>query len=305
MTYEQMLEEGDDHTLNSGFGLDPHVLPQFDLLVEDGMISREYADQVIAEREAAGLPMTPGELRPRPAPLVDDFAWVAAFGGPEICSHHSNGEIAIDDLVWRWRAFGGVSARYNSISHHFRDTDGKHLGWMSISKEDAGNSICWDRTLIIDCRPGDDGQDELQTVSSRGSASNIAAAISACQSWNFQPIEIGGFTWYKTADSEFKVSTADDSMRVYLFEGNSAGEVGRWRWCRKSKKLGSLLDIVGDREISGWAADKDQAIAEAIGVVDRVIGAAIALAGQQDQDAYEAGRLAGRAELKCEIAGLR
>ncbi|MES2879166.1 MAG: hypothetical protein V4713_12150, partial [Pseudomonadota bacterium] len=68
-------------TIPSNFGLDPYVLPQFDLLVEDGAITKEYADQVIAERQAAGLPMTPGELKPRPFPLVEALHWVSENGG--------------------------------------------------------------------------------------------------------------------------------------------------------------------------------------------------------------------------------
>jgi hypothetical protein len=78
-----------------------------------------------------------------------------------------------------------------------------------------------------------------------------------------------------------------------------------WHWEAtpdKKSPLAAFLKVMNIPQLSGTANSEDEAMVAAVGAFDSVIGAAKNLVG--DVDAFEAGRAAGRAELKLEISRL-
>lgn len=66
---------------SSEFWFSPHVIPQYDLLVAQGLLGSQEANEYQALRRRAGLAMDIEEVRPHPCP---ELAWVAAAGGPSL-----------------------------------------------------------------------------------------------------------------------------------------------------------------------------------------------------------------------------
>lgn len=293
----------EDLTLDPHFGLDRYVLPQFDLLVADGRITREFADLVIAERKALGYPMTPDELEVRPGKIVEGMAWVSEHGGPEITAYgDTDGKVQIGDNEWRWSVYGGFRG---DLTAHMYGADGEHQGWCTLSKGEAGQ-VRWSRHLIVQSRPAATpqvaGANENRMVMASGVGSSVGEAIAASLGWDFSPQYHHGYTWYRTSSENLAVATFDEQIEIqktsYPFDGLD------WIWTYSSAELAPLLDVIGQgSQVKGWAASQDAAVSAAAGASERVKGAAVLLTG--DKSAFELGRAAGRAELLNQIASLK
>lgn len=286
------------------FGLDPHVLPQFDLLVADGRITREYADQVIAARREAGLPMTPSELQPRPEPLVDALVWVKALGGPDIrASSQHNGSVLIQDLDWRWQTYS--SEKSAELTAHFVH-DGEHLGWISLYPGSSNSCVHWSHYKILDRKPGEEsGKDVLLSVDAKGQSSDFFAALNDALAWDFVQVSAAGHNWYRTSDKSLSVpGWGGVEMTVRMVDEFTLrpGRTVSWIWDSSPSRLREFFALLNIHNLSGYAATQEDAMADASGVICKVLVAAHQLVG--DGDAFAAGKAAGRAEFKAEISRL-
>ena len=293
----------EDFEIDLSFGLDPYVLPQFELLVAEGKITPEYADQMIVARRQAGLPMTPSELQPRPEPLVDGLVWVKALGGPEIrASSQSNGSVLIQDLDWRWQTY---SSGYTELTTHFVQ-DGKHLGWISLYPGSSNSCVHWSHYKILDRRPDEvRGNDVFLSVEANGQSSDFFAALNDALAWDFVQVSAAGQTWYRTSDKSLCVpGWGGAEMNVRMVDGFtlSSGLTASWIWESRPSRLSEFISLLGILNLSGYAATQEEAMADASGVIFKVLAAAHQLVG--DVDAFAAGKAAGRAELKAEISRL-
>jgi hypothetical protein len=292
--------------IDASFGLDPHVLPQFDLLVADGRITREFADKVIAERCAAGLPMTLSDLQPRPAPRIQALSWVADFGGPEICSDdHTQGTIEVAGLEWSWYIYTHTSAA--GLTCHLHDSEGKHTGWLELSQSYTKKDLIWKHTKILDRRPAVTAhQHDLKTVSTGGHSTNFYSAIEDVMGWVFQTKDFAGHVWYRTEKGRWAVPAWEygNALEVFSLQDpiERDGRTQSCVWKSKPTCLHDFMQTVGIQDLSGFASCDEEGMTAAVGAVDKVIGAAKALVG--DVDAFSAGKAAGRAEMKLEISRL-
>lgn len=283
------------------FGLDPYVLPQFDLLVADGRITREFADQVIAARREAGLPMTPGELQPRPEPLVEALAWVKELGGPEIrASSQREGSVFIQDLKWHWWTY---STESTDLTAHFHK-DGEHLGWIRLYAGSSNSCVHWAHYKIMDRKPGNEcGNTDLLRVEASDKAADFHAALADALAWEFTQVSVAGHTWHRTSAKSWSVPSWDGSeMTVHMIDefALGSGRTVSWVWESRPPRLKEFFDFLDIHCLRGFAATQEEAMTEASGVISKVLAAAHQLVG--DVDAFEAGKAAGRAELKLEIS---
>lgn len=293
----------EDFELDLNFGLDPHVLPQFDLLVADGRITREYADQVISARREAGLPMTPDELQPRPEPLVEALVWVKELGGPEIrASSQREGSVSIQDLEWRWWTY---STGNTDLTTHFHK-NGEHQGWIRLHAGSSNSCVHWTHHKILDRKPGEQqGNDDILSVKAEGKASDIYAAMADALAWEFTQVSVAGHTWYQTSNKSWTVAVWDRSvMSVRMVDEFtlSTGRAVSWLWESGPTRLNEFFDSLDIPHLRGFAATHEEAMTEASSVFSKVLAAAHQLVG--DVDAFTAGKAAGRAELKAEICRL-
>jgi hypothetical protein len=266
--------------LYADFGLDPHVLPQFELLVADGRITQEYADQVIAERRAAGLPMNPAELQPRPEPLVEALTWVAEFGGPEIRSIYiTDGEISYRAMPWRWRT---GSSGYCSFTSHFHGINNEHTGWLSLDKHYKGG-ITWSYTKILSSSPRTDkAGDDLVTITASAECPSVDEAIDMALDWEFDAVTLGnGDTLYRTGIKTWK------SIGINPVEIKDQSELRAdmpWYWTCASEVIKPLQACTAFSSLEGAEPTREQAIERATSAVDRVIAVCRFIVAKHDMD---------------------
>lgn len=237
------------------FGLDPYVLPRFDLLVADGRITREFADQVIAARREAGLPMTPGELQARPEPLVEALAWVKELGGPEIrASSQGEGSVSIQDLKWHWWTCSTESTALTTHVHK----DGEHLGWISLFAGTSNSCVQWAHYKILDRKPGKElGIEVLLGIKAKGNAADFYAALTDALAWEFTQVSVAGHTWYRTSDKSWSVpGWSGNEMAVRMIDefSLSSGRAASWLWESSPTRLKEFLDLLAIHRLSGFAA---------------------------------------------------
>lgn len=292
----------DRYSLEAGFGLDPYVLPQFDWLVSQGRITREFADAVIAQRRQAGLPMTPEELQPRPDPLVPSMAWVKEFGGPEIRSQsEQSGNVVFLGRKWSWRSYSQELP--GDMTTHLNSTDGEHAGWITLSFITSEKSVCWTHSKILDRRPGETRCD-LLTVSAHGTVESVEDAVAQALAWEFAQLQSNECTWYQTGQSRWVVPDWETGTEMLVraipehFEYR--GRTVAWYWEARPVALLEFFDLMQINQLNGYASSQEEAMVEASSAYTKVIAGAQQLVG--DVDAFAAGKAAGRAELKLEIS---
>lgn len=295
----------EDFELDLNFGLDPHVLPRFDLLVADGRITRDYADQVISARREAGLPMTPEELQPRPDPLVPSMTWVKEFGGPEIRSQsEQRGDVNFQGREWHWNSYS--SQPPGEMTTHLHTPDGGHAGWINLQFITATPSVCWTHSKILDHRPRSDAGRDVLTVSAQGTAASFEEAVKQALAWEFLQLHSNECTWYQTGQNTWVVPDWSKSTAMLVrpmrepFEYR--GRTAAWYWESSPVALRAFLDLMQIHQLQGYASSQEEAMVEAISAYAKVIAGAQQLVG--DVDAFSAGKAAGRAELKLEISRL-
>jgi len=299
---ELQFEEVSEPWLEPGFGLDPYVLPQFDLLVADGKITREFADQVIAERRAAGYAMTPAELQPRPVPVDPKFEWLSRAGGPTI--RESDEHVTLGDRVWRLDRY--TSSNDGRLNVHVRNAP-RHC-WYTLEKSSypAGSAeVRWKVTQIIWSDPVAEESGTKVFVDASSTAKSVDDAIKDAFAFPLEPEMRNGMEWYDGGKGEFVAAVDGDKVTIQDMRKpeHMLSEDHQWLWKRRAESIQELTDCLGIYEVSGWAATREKAESDAVQVIDKVKAVAARLVG--DVDSFEAGRLAGRAELKAEIAGLK
>ncbi len=295
----------DRYSLDVGFGLDPHVLPQFDWLVSQGRITREFADSVIEQRRQAGLPMTPEELQPRPDPLVPSMTWVKEFGGPEIRSQsEQSGNVFFLGRKWSWRSYSQELP--GDMTTHLDTADGEHAGWITLDFLKTNTSVRWARTQILDRRPRTEASRGLLTVSAHGTAASVEEAVTQALAWEFAQHHSNECTWYQAGQSTWIVPDWEKNTEMLVrampehFEYR--GRTAVWYWESSPVALLAFLDLMQIHQLSGYASSQEEAMIEASSAYTKVIAGAQQLVG--DVDAFAAGKAAGRAELKLEISRL-
>jgi hypothetical protein len=261
--------EHNEAWLEADFGMDPHILPQFELLVAEGKITQEYADQVIAARRELGFAMSPGELKPRPLPLVTALTWVSKFGGPEIRALTKEGLVEIEGREWSW-----YDRQYNpNLTLHLRAANGEHLGWihLSLHASNAGGSeaILWARTHIVSRSPNPDknAREVFETWGATGIANSVSQAIADATNWDFDPqIVAPGITLVRTGDQKWN---AVGAVEIEVTHTPWHAEAN-WKWSCRSELLKPIFEVTSGYELSGFQATRQLAVAMAVTAIQRL-----------------------------------
>ncbi len=196
--------------------------------------------------------------------------------------------------------FGSGEQTFSNLSIHDR---AGYEGWMELHFIKSSKKISWKNTKILDRRPRGSESDDIAYVSAEGAADSVPEALAACKQWNFEPIEYGGFVFYKTSQKKWAVCTFDDKIEVTLFS-NLTVDIGTpWHWERRSKAVIPLLEACGTHSLKGYTTTQEQAFLAAISAPERVLEIAVTMVGQSEL--YEKGKAAGRAELRRQILDLK
>jgi hypothetical protein len=284
--------EHDARLGDSSFWFDPHTIPQYDLLVRDGRITAQEAQQLRADRAAAGLPMTFAELQPRPHPA---FAWVAATGGPVVTQEQER--VNIDGHVWTAWAWDVGRGQHEARGELQLHNAAAEYDARKLSKAPPPNDgVAWEATYQVA---------EGVYARLRGTEPDFARAHAAVCAVDFSPQHLGGgLDWFTHGGTDGWIAAWEGQALEVRKVDYTIDPASQWRWeisLAESSPLKALAKMFGGYQLQGFAASIDAAIADALGAPTR---AQVLAAQLLADDRFEAGRQAGRAELKALIFGL-
>lgn len=285
---EDAHDEADDPRLgDSSFWFSPYSIPQYELLVKQGRVSPEDAERFKADREAMGLPMRFAELKPRPHPA---FEWLVRAGGPIVS--HDGERVDLDGEDWSARVWSTLPDGPGELTHH---KAGGGYDVRKLTRPTAGDGVAWEATYKV-----------AENVYARvgGKEADFHAARAAARAMNFVPQPLGGgLEWFANSKPGEGWVASVDGQPLELSCWTSAPE-RQWQW-RLGLADGSpaqrMARLFGDFCLRGSASSMEEAISAALGAPAQLKTLAAELLGDES---FEAGRLAGRAELKALIVGL-
>lgn len=277
------------------FWFDRYSIPQYDLLVTQGVVTREQADEYRQQRAAEGLPMTFDELEPRPEPVLENFLWLLEVDGPAI--DHDRQTIDVDGQEWYARDVGSHGYLYSHIQTSEPD------GWHGLDLHKASAALPTDPVKVRWEASFRVAKDVFASVS--GVADTFAAAAAQAKAVDFAPEVWNGHLLYPNDNGDGgKILVLDDGSKLSVRPSATQGDFYWERWLPESSPFAPLLKPLGRfyGNLSGSASTRDEALAAGISVLATVWECAVQLVG--NADAFEAGKAAGRAELKSAIAAL-
>lgn len=280
---------------DSSFWMDEFSIPQYDYLVAQGVVTQEEADNFRKLREECGLPMTFVELKERPWPVLPEYEWLLDVGGPRITSYSE--QLVIDSVEWRAdsetqaeiRGKGGLEA----IKH---GEDYFHLLKIRFPYgENPPHPVDWESVFLVT---------EGVYARVRGGADSFEEARKAVKAVEVAPKSLNGHNLYRHERGYLLALSADDYVEVMPPYENSDNPV--WRWERHLpenspyEQLRKSMGAIGN--LSGVAANCDEAIQSALDILDVVKGYAFKLMDGDAATAYASGHAAGKAEAKAELS---
>ncbi len=292
---------------DSLFWFSEDVIPQYELLVEQGKVSREEAERSRALRAAMGLPMTIAELdailQKQGSEIHPAVTWLHEVGGPAVSRHEFDStdsailgfEIKVAGATWRvdtWKVLRGYS-QHAWISRRREVLGGREHTELG-PPADGKPGLYWSVTLT---------GEGLPYVLRNGRAEGLAQALTAIEGVDFTPQTIGGMTLYRGADDEARWVAVYEGDQV---EFHSTSE-GPWRWTREigeeKPSLMKMARLFGGYQLRGEAGSLEAAVADSAGALQALdqLAAERLVAGDEQ---FRAGFAAGRAALKGEIADL-
>lgn len=240
---------------SSDFWFSPHAIPQYDLLVAQGLLGRKEADDYRHLRQEAGLAMDIAQLKPQPCP---ELAWVRDAGGPAL---QLSEPYDVGGISW--------SARYGYGSNTaLEKTDCSVPGGYlrrDVSPHHEGKGFVWHVTWKV---PGTG--DGTVYARSSGTTGTLQEALSLAAEYEFVQQNIGatrlcvcethGRThWVGSVDGqELEVSSGTS------FEGSA--EEPRLFWtlnCKEGTPQGRLAELFGSSGLRGRATSLKAAVEDA------------------------------------------
>lgn len=273
----------------STFWTDPFSIPQYELLVQEGHITQEQADEYRSLRQDLGLPMTFEELKVRPSP---EFEWLLAIGGPSVARNKE--VVDLDGESWEGRSYTGQSGvltyyppveKDGFLSYEIREPysgkEGAH--WEATFKVPHGNRVY---------------------ARSTGHAATFAEALAKVRQQTFQPESIAGVLGYPCGlnGNQSWVAAGPDGEGVSLLPHGSPELPWRWEYDLPERSvLWRLARMFMESSFKGLAATREEAITDALNAANQARILAAELLGDES---FAAGVAAGRAEIKAAIAKL-
>lgn len=273
----------------STFWFDPFSIPQYELLVKEGHITQEQADEYRSLRQASGLPMTFEELKARPCP---EFEWLLAVGGPSLAKN--NDVVDLDGERWVGKTYAGqpgILTYYPSL-----EKDG-FLSYEIRKPHSDKEGVHWEANFKVP-------HGDRVYARSNGQAVTFAEALAVLRQQTFQPEPIAGLLGYPCGrNGQGWVTAGPNGGEISLTPcGITSGLPWRWEyWLPENSVLWRLARMFGENKFQGYAATREVAITDALRAEDQVLILAAELLGN---DSFAAGLAAGRAELKAAIAKL-
>lgn len=296
-----MIEERKVHTMStddeenigprlseSTFWFDPFAIPQYELLVKEGHISQELADQYQQQRLEMGLPMTFEEMEARPAP---EFEWLRTAGGPAVAGH--NDVVILDGEHWTGQCYSGMG----KLTYHPPMENGGYLSY-EISKpySDKEGVVRWEASFKV--------SDGIY-ARSLGFAATFGDALAAVRQQVFTPEVMADLKWFPCGrDGKTSwVAAGPDGEEIELRKLDLDPD-RQWFWeygLAENSTLRRLACLFDGTALKGWAGTRELAITQALAAHDQARMLAGELVGG---DSFAAGVAAGRADLKAAIAKL-
>ena len=268
---------------DSDFWFSEHLLPQYDLLVRDGVTTHAEAADYRARRASMGLPMKVSELTAQVDPA---FRWLRDAGGPDV----EHGQ-RIDYLGVHWQAwaFGGQGSL--TAQHRTRDQELE----LTLENDSSHAQVKWSASLEI-----------AAGVKARrsGTRLTLVGAFQAGLACEFGTAEFSGLCWFEDRDEsgEGWVTSADgQALRLTRLRSSSGAE---WMWFRDldlESPDRAVAAMFGSWRLQGFGTSREDAARRGFEAPTRLRQAAIGLLGG---DEFRAGRLAGIAEAKACIQSL-
>lgn len=274
---------------DSDFWYDPFTIPQYDRLVEDGAVSLEEADTHRRGREEMGLAMTFDALPPRPH---KKFEWLYAAGGPAVPTADYYAAFEHVGLEWRVDAIGDFGTLNHSVSS---GDEAYHV--LKVSKSHStreGEAVRWEVQKKI--------ADGIYARMS-GFEGDAPAAFATVMAASMAPEHFLGLDWFPHFHgvSGTGVIAVYEGEELTLAKWNTGAE---WRWSL-SLADGSvtrrMAAMFGNYQLSGEAESREGAAQAGMAAKNQLMLLCAELIGD---DSFEAGRQAGRSELRAQIAAL-
>ena len=284
---QERLDELRGRMADADFWFGEHSIPQYELLVRDGLLSQAEADDYRAQRTEMGLPMTFAELEAAPH---EAFRWVKAAGGPSIGPEQ---ELERAGVRWRVDVLGGRGR----VLTYERSPNGDPDKFLSQEVTAAwdGNGLMWEASFQV-------SEHVFATRSNR--VQTFDDAVAAVFAVDFKPNEFAGQRWYESGTgAEPGWVAAIDGRRVDL-QSINAGDASAWRWQRsldEGSPKHAMAKLFGGYQMSGQATTRDAAALDAIAAQSRLLGLAADLIGGDD---FKAGRRAGIAAAQACLQAL-
>jgi len=280
---------------DSSFWYDPHTIPQYDLLVADGFVSREEADEHRRGREEMGLPMTFADLKPRPHPA---FEWLLQAGGPVVVSDDFQ-RLEIDGRSWTADNFG--SSKHGKLTHHMTvdgDDDGYEVREIGKAFDTSKGEVEWSASRKI-------GTGIYARV--RDCAPDFETAVRDALALSFVPTTLcgldflpSGYGWQ--AGAAYLANYGGHGLEIHKWTKSSEEETWTWKLdLEKGSVLSRLAELFNAYQLGGQAATKEAAVQDAMAAATKVKLLCAELIGD---GSFESGRQTGRDELRAQIIAL-
>ncbi|WP_295551209.1 hypothetical protein [uncultured Pseudacidovorax sp.] len=247
---------------SSDFWFSPHAIPQYDLLVAQGLLGRKEADDYRHLRQEAGLAMDIARIKPQPCP---ELAWVRDAGGPVLQLSES---YDVGGISW--------SASYGYGSHTALETygcsvPGGHLH-RGVRPHQESEGFVWNVTWKLP----DTGDGNIYARSS-GTTGTLQEALSLAAEYEFVQQNIGATRLYvcETHGRTHWIGSVD-GQELEVSSGTSfegSAEEPRLFWtltCKEGTPQRRLAELFGSSGLRGRATNLHDVVAAAAGSMQRL-----------------------------------
>ncbi len=274
---------------DADFWFSPFSLPRYDWLVAEGHITQDEASRYRQERLDAGLPMATGALLAQPGP---GFEWLWQSGKLSVFDGQ---EIEIDGIKFKAWAWGGNHGELST--HPCIANEGGYLCWELKAPWDEKPGVVWSAAFKL---PGS----EKVFARTSGKSATLADAVEAVRKQTFEPERIVDLDFYPHEKGWLAIGP--EQMEIEIVPHWDAGKPSVFIWkthLPEGTPLREMADLMYSFEsaLRGEAESREAAVTAALAAPNQARILAAKIVGDQ---AFEAGRLAGRRELMGEVLAL-
>lgn len=274
------------------FWFSPFSLPRYDWLVTEGHITQEEADRYRHEREEMGLPMRPQDIQAEPLP---QFVWFYQRTGISIA--HESQKVDLDGIEFRAFHFGSDSNLGRLIAHPDIPKPDDYLSWDIEASTKNPEGFHWSASCKLS---------ESVYARQSGEVETLAEALAALRQQRFEPQHVHGLDWFPHENGWLALGSEWDTAITVKPHWDQENHPGVSQWSVAIPPNTPLRDLARllrsfETTLTGTADTTDAGMLAAIEAPNQMRVLAAQIVGDE---AFEAGRQAGRAEIKAQIAGL-